>query len=208
MIWQNHPWENIYARDGHIFHEPFPGFDEVVRIFRENSCEFILDLGCGSGRHAVHLAKAGFSALGADISLTGLKLAYDWAQEEASNLPLVIIDMRVRLPFATSKFDGVFSTQVIHHAKLEEIRRTIEEIQRILQPGGLAFITVAARKDEGGPFEEIEPATYVPQTGSEAGLPHHIFTEENLRYEFRNFEVLEITHRADGKVLAVWVKKP
>jgi hypothetical protein len=71
----------------------------------------------------------------------------------------------------------------------------------------LAFITVSARKDEGCQFEEIEPETYVPLTGSEAGLPHHIFDEEKLRYEFRTFEILEISHRADGKVLAIWAKK-
>jgi SAM-dependent methyltransferase len=207
MISQNHPWEKIFAMDGRVFHEPFPRFDEVVRSFKENGGECVLDLGCGSGRHAVHLAKAGFRAVGADISITGLKLAQDWAQEETANLPLAQMDMRVGLPFADSIFDCVFSTQVIHHAKLEEIRTTIKDIQRILLPGGLAFITVAARTNEGGPFEEIEPSTYVPQTGSEAGLPHHIFTEEDLRYEFRTFEILEITLRDNGKVLAVWVRK-
>jgi SAM-dependent methyltransferase len=208
MFWQKHPWEEIYAKDGRVFHEPFPGFEEVVRIFKEHGCERIIDLGCGSGRHAVHLHKAGFSVLGADISLTGLKLAHDWAQEETANIPLVNMDMRARFPLAASKFDGAFSTQVIHHARLEEIRRTIEEIRRVLEPSGLAFISVTARKDEGGPFEEIEPGTFVPQTGSEAGLPHHIFTEETLRYEFRNFEILEITLRAEGKVRAIWARNP
>lgn len=207
MSWQNHPWESIYAKDGRTLPEPLPALDEVVRIFNENGCEFILDLGCGSGRHALHLAKAGFSVLGADISLTGLKLAHDWSQKEATNIPLAQIDMRVGLPFATSVFDGVFSAQVIHHARLDQIRTTISEIHRILQPGGLAFISVAARKDEGGLFEEIEPATFVPQTGSEAGLPHHIFTEKDLQYEFLTFEVIEISQRADGQVLAIWVKK-
>ncbi len=208
MIWQKHPWENIYAKDGRVFYAPFPGFEEVVRIFGEDGCERILDIGCGSGRHAIHFHKAGFSVLGVDISLSGLKLAHDWAQEEAADIPLVMMDMRARFPFAASEFDGAFSTQVIHHAKLEEIRRTIEEIQRILRPNGLAFITVTARKDEGGRFEEIEPGTFVPQTGSEAGLPHHVFTEEDLRYEFRTFEVLEITLRAEGKVRAIWARNP
>lgn len=207
MSWQNHPWESIYARDGRTLPEPFPALDEVVRIFSESGCESILDLGCGSGRHSLHLAKAGFSVLGADISMAGLRLAHEWSQEEAANIPLAQIDMRVGLPFAASVFDGVFSTQVIHHARLDQIRTTISEIQRILQPAGLAFISVAGRKDEGGAFEEIEPATFVPQTGSEAGLAHHIFTEEDLRYEFRTFEVIEITQRADGRVLAIWVKK-
>ncbi|MGD2253971.1 MAG: class I SAM-dependent methyltransferase [Anaerolineales bacterium] len=208
MIWNRHPWELIYAQDGRVFLESFPGFDHVVRMFKENGCQRILDLGCGSGRHAVSLAKQGFSVLGADISLTGLKLAHEWAAQEMAKLQLAQADFRMGLPFASSGFDGVFSTQVIHHAKLGQIRSTIAEIQRILQPSGFAFITVSARKDQGGPFEEIEPSTYVPQTGSEAGLPHHIFTEDDLRHEFRTFDILEISLRADGKVLAVWARKP
>jgi SAM-dependent methyltransferase len=207
MTWQNHPWENIYKKDGRVLIAPFPGFDEVVRIFRENSCSHILDLGCGSGRHSVHLVREGFSVLGADISLSGLMLANAWAWEEVEILPYVQIDMREALPFATSIFDSVFSTQVIHHARLEEIRRTIEEIHRVMQTNGFAFITVTAQKDEGCTFEEIEPATYVPQSGAEAGLPHHVFTESDLLYEFRTFEVLEISKRSKGKILAIWIKK-
>lgn len=208
MTWKNHPWEIIYATDSRIFQDPFPGFDEVVRTYRENECERILDLGCGNGRHVFRLAQEGFSVFGVDISLSGLKLAQSWALEEGMQFPLALTDMRAGLPFAAGKFDGVLSTQVIHHALLAQIQMTIEEIQRILRPGGLAFISVAARKDGGGPFEKVEPKTYVPTTGSEAGLPHHIFNEEELRREFRTFRILDITTRADGKVLAIWVRNP
>jgi SAM-dependent methyltransferase len=208
MTWKKHPWEAIYATDGRVFEEPFPGFDEVVRIFKQNRCKRILDLGCGSGRHSVHLASEGFSVLGADIAQSGLKLADRWAHEAGLKLPFIQADTRVGLPFAAAAFDGVLSTQVIHHALLAQIQRTIKGIQRILAPGGVAFITVASRKDEGIQFEEVEPGTLIPMTGSEAGLPHHIFDEEELRYEFRTFRILDLTSRADGKVLAIWVRNP
>ncbi len=208
MTWQNHPWEKRYAREGHVYPEPFPRFPEVVRIFRENKCEYILDLGCGTGRHAVHMTKAGFSVLGTDISLTGLRLAQAWVQEEAISVPLAQMDTRRGLPFASARFDAVFSTNVIHHAKLAEVRRTIADIHRVLRRGGFAFIAVSGRRGEWGPLEEVEPATYVIQTGPEAGLAHHIFSEQDLRYEFRAFEILETSYRADGLVLVIWVKKP
>lgn len=203
-----HPWEKIYVKDGRVFHEPFPGFDKVLRIFDENGCRRILDLGCGTGRHAIAFAREGISVLGLDISITGLGITHAWAQEEGVDIALAQADMRVGLPVAASTFDGVFSTQVIHHAALDQIRGTIGDIHRILQPGGWAFISVGAAKTEGGPFEEIEPGTFVPSTGPEAGLPHHIFTEETLRSEFHAFEIVEITLRAEGRVLAIWVKKP
>ncbi len=205
---ETHPWERIYAKDGRVFDEPFPRFDEVLRIFSQKGCSRILDLGCGTGRHAIAFAREGFSVLGLDISMTGLRITQSWAWEEAEDIALAQADMRVGLPVADSTFDAVFSTQVIHHAMLGQIRRTIGDVQRILQPGGWAFISVGAAKTEGGPFEEIEPGTFVPSTGSEAGLPHHIFTEESLQNEFRAFEIIEISLRAEGRVLAIWARKP
>ena len=207
MTWQNHPWEKRYAKDGIIYHEPIPGLVEVIRIFRENGCQHILDLGCGTGRHAVHMARAGFSVVGTDISRTAVELAQTWAQEEAIHVPLAHMDTRRGLPFASAGFDALFSANVIHHARLAEVRRTIDDIYRVLRPGGLAFIGVSGHLGERGALEEIEPATFVLQTGPEAGLAHHIFSEPDLRYEFRAFEVLETSYRADGLVLAIWVKK-
>jgi SAM-dependent methyltransferase len=204
----NHPWETIYARDGRVFDEPFPRFDEVLAIFKEHACERILDLGCGTGRHALRFAEEGFSVVGMDISATGLELTRQWAREEMLGVSLAQADMRTGLPFAASCFDGVFSTQVIHHALLAQIRSTIGDIHRILRPGGRVFISVTATKGERGPFEEIEPGTVVPSTGSEAGLPHHVFTEETLRHEFRAFDIVEITRRAEGKIIALWGVKP
>jgi len=119
MTWQTHPWEKRYAVEGHVYREPIPGLVEAIRIFRENGCQYILDLGCGTGRHAVHMTRAGFSVLCTDISRTALKLAQVWAQEEAINVPLAHMDTRRGLPFASATFDALFSANVIHHAKLD-----------------------------------------------------------------------------------------
>jgi SAM-dependent methyltransferase len=116
--------------------------------------------------------------------------------------------MRSPLPFRDGAFDGLLSTQVIHHARIAEIRRTIGEIWRLLADGGVAFVSVAAQQDDDTDFEEIEPGTFVPTTGTEAGLPHHIFTEDDLRLEFEDFKILEISLRADGRVLALLAEKP
>ena len=207
MSWRNHPWERIFEREGRVFEAPLPIFAEATEVFRRHKIRRILDVGCGSGRHSVHLALAGFLVVGIDIALSGLQLTKQWAQEEGVVVGLSLVDVREGFPFKASSFDGVFSTQVIHHAVIGEVRRTIQEIHRVLMPGGLALVTVSARKDEGFPFEEIEPGTFVPQTGSEAGLPHHIFSEEELRRELEAFDLLEITERAEGKVLAAWAKK-
>jgi SAM-dependent methyltransferase len=200
-------WDKIYRKDGRVFDEPFPRFGELVGVFKESGCSHILDLGCGSGRHVVHLVKEGFRACGLDVSFTGLRLAQGWLLEEGLTAGAILADMRFPLPFRGGAFDGLLSTQVIHHARIAEIRRTIGEIWRVLAGGGVAFVSVAARQDDDTDFEEIEPGTFVPTTGTEAGLPHHIFTEDELRLEFRDFEILDVSLRAEGKVLALLAQK-
>lgn len=191
-----------------MFREPFARFDEVVETFRVHGCSIILDLGCGSGRHVVHLAKQGFQSLGLDISATALCLARSWLRREGHGAALVLADVRQPLPFCDGSFDGVLSTQVIHHARIAAVRAAIGEIGRVLAPGGLAFVTVSGRKDAGVEFEEIEPGTFVPMTGPETGLPHHIFSVEELLYEFQDYQVMDVSIRAEGKVLAVLARKP
>jgi len=202
-----HPWEEIYKREGRVFPEPFPRFGEVVETFREYGCSVILDLGCGSGRHVVHLARQGFQSLGLDISPTALCLAQAWMREEGHRAVFTLADTRQPLPFRDGSIEGVLSTQVIHHARITAVRLAIREIRRVLVPGGLAFVTVSGRKDAGLSFEEIEPGTFVPMAGPEAGLAHHIFTVEELRLEFEDYQVLDISVRAEGAVLAVLARK-
>jgi SAM-dependent methyltransferase len=201
-----HPWEFIYRTQGRVFQELLPFFAPVVEAFNRRGARRVLDLGCGNGRHVVHLARAGFEVTGLDISLSGLRLARRWLAEEGLQGDLVLADFRSPLPLKSNAFDALLATQVIHHARLAEVRRAIGEIHRLLRPGGLAVISVAARKDEGVSYEEIEPGTFVPLDGEEKGLPHHIFSPNELQTELAAFRGVEIEVRAEGKVLAAFIE--
>jgi len=202
----NHLWEQIYQKEGRREEKPFLRFYEVVSSFKKYDCKEILDLGCGRGRHLIHLAREGFHVVGMDFSPTGLRLTREWVESEKIDAFVVMADMRIPFPLKGSSFDGLLSTQVIHHARLATIKRTIGEIFRILKPGGIAFITVSARMNDLE-FIEIEPNTYIPQEGPEKGLPHHIFSEDDLRRQFQKFLILEVSLRAEGKVRAILVQK-
>lgn len=52
-----------------------------------------------------------------------------------------------------------------------------------------------SRLDEGVEHEEIEPGTYVPRTGAEEGVPHHVFSLEELQAECAGFRTLELSTR-------------
>lgn len=97
----------------------------------------ILDLGCGSGRHIVYLAKESFEVYGIDISPIGIELAKRWMEDEKLKASLITGDIYNKLPYADTFFDAVISVQVIHHNTARNIRRLVAEIWRLLQPKGL-----------------------------------------------------------------------
>ena len=201
------PWDEIYQREGRVFEEPFPRFDDMVEAYKFHSCTTILDLGCGNGRHTVQLSKSGFLVSGTDNSITALRMTEEWLLQEGQSASLVLADMRAEFPFRANTFSGLISTQVIHHAVLDTVKRTIREIGRVIEQGGIAFVTVPSKVDPDDDAVEIEPGTFVPTLGWEAGLPHHIFSPDEFAAEFEGFEILDLSLRGKSEVLALTAQK-
>ena len=202
-----HPWEEIYRNDGWPQQEPVPLFYEIVSNLRQKGCRRILDLGCGNGNYIVPFAREGFDVVGTDISFTGLWISKQRLADKSLPTKLVQSDFRNPLPFKDESFEGVWSLQVIHHARIAEIRLGIEEIWRILSRGGYISISVSGQLDDDYQYEEIEAGTFAPLDGPEKGLPHHIFTEEEVRDEFERFEIEEVFSRLNGKVIIILARK-
>jgi SAM-dependent methyltransferase len=188
-------WEKIFQRDGHVFPEPRPQVTRFAETLLERGLTSVLDLGCGTGRHVVHMAQKGLRASGMDNAPTALQLARQWLDGEHLNADLILCDMRQPLPFANSSFDAVLSTQVIHHAVLVTVLGTAREIERIVRTNGRIMISVPMRQaiaEDAPEHEEIEPNTFVPTSGTEQGLPHHLFTPDELQAAFPHFQTLAL----------------
>jgi SAM-dependent methyltransferase len=190
-------WDDIFQRDGRIFLEPAALVIQFAETLKAGGYTRVLDVGCGSGRHSVYMANLGLEVYGLDNSQAGLRLASEWLAEHAQITRLLLADARQPLPFQDGVFDALISTQVIHHARLAIVQTTAREIARVVRSGGLILVSVPAKKDDGDDFIEIEPRTFVPLNGSEKGLPHHIFTPEELPGLFETFETLDVSLRSD-----------
>jgi SAM-dependent methyltransferase len=208
----DNPWEAIYRRDGHVFTDLPPVAAPFAELLDEHACQEILDLGCGNGRFLVHFARRGLRVTGLDSAPTALKLARDWLARESLKGDLLQADTRVRLPFEADAFDALLSTQVIHHARLELVLGTVAEISRVVKPGGLVLVSVPVYQpreqadEEFAESDEIEYHTFVPCSGSEAGLPHHLFTLEEFGAAFPAFDILSLKVYGE-KVLALTGRK-
>lgn len=196
-------WNEEFKKNGRIFLEPQENMAEIVRVFRKNKVRRVLDLGCGTGRHLVYLAKKGFDVYGIDIADEGIKLSKEWLKEEGLKADIKIGSIHERLPYKDNFFDAVISTQALHHERIKKVRKGIKEVERILRPEGIVFMTffrrilkssvpgtiIKKRKWQKADYVIIAPRTYAPTEGYEKGLPHYIFNKKEIRKEFRNFKL-------------------
>jgi len=192
MKYNRNRWDQIYQSEGRVFDSPHEDMPRLIPYFRAQGAKRILDLGCGSGRHIVFLAKHDFEVHGVDVSPVGIKLAKRWMEDEKLAASLIIGSIYNKLPYANAFFDAVISVQVIHHNTAENIRRLIAEIWRVLKPAGLFFATIPMYKNQAKRFQQIEENTFLPLDGREKGIPHHIFDEEQIRKFFSAFKLLDI----------------
>jgi len=201
-------WDKIFRKYGKVFNKIQEDVPKIVKLFKERGTEKILDLGCGTGRHTVYLAKNGFQVYGIDNSPKGIRLTKNWLKKEKLKANLKIGDIYKKLPYKDDLFDAVISVQTLHHARIAKIRKLIRAIEIILKPGGLIFVTVrrALRvkgwrknkivihrfKNKKIKYKVVGPRIYVPAEGGEKGLIHFCFNKKLIRKEFKNFKISDI----------------
>ena len=185
-------WDAIFEDRGHVFTDPHPDLPAVAQHLKDEGLNRVLDLGCGTGRHVVYLARNGFAVHGLDNSPQAIKMSEAWLEKEHLDADVRLQEMTEKLPYADGFFDAVLSVQVIHHADVATIKRIVQEMVRVIKRGGFIFVTVPKLRNQGKSFKEIEPNTFVPLDGAEAGLPHHYFTPGEFREFFTGFEVKDI----------------
>jgi len=207
-------WDKIFKWYGGIFMELQEDMPKILKLFKKKSVRRVLDLGCGSGRHTVYLAKHGFEVYGIDIAPKGIKMTKDWLGKDRLKAKLTIGDIYKKLPYEDNFFDAIISTQTLHHNRIEEIRKLIREIERILKPKGLLFTTDRRRRLKRSvkiiteyylahktnlKYKVIAPRTYVPLRGGEKGLIHYLFNKKSLKKEFKNFKIYNIWASSDKR---------
>jgi cyclopropane fatty-acyl-phospholipid synthase-like methyltransferase len=186
------PWDTIFRESGRVFLQPQEDMPSFADLLHTRGATTLLDLGSGTGRHIIFFARHGFTVSGFDESTQGIAQTQEWLTAEELSADLRVGNMLAGLPYADGSFDAVISVQVIHHGTIAAVRQLIAEIDRVLKPGGVVFVSVTGRQDQGTEFDEIEPGTLVPRDGKEAGLPHHYFTPEELRAAFGRYDVLDM----------------
>jgi SAM-dependent methyltransferase len=111
----------------------------------------LLDLGCGTGRHAFEAMRRGATVVALDADDAELKdvKAVSGAMLETGELPRgeggVVNGDALALPFHDDEFDRI-AAEVLEHIPDDE--RALRELVRVLRPGGRMAVTVPTRWPE------------------------------------------------------------
>jgi SAM-dependent methyltransferase len=99
----------------------------------------ILDCGCGTGHNLSMLRHYG-RAWGIDLTMSGLVRAHGLGERGVARASVA------ELPFAGDQFDLVTSFDVLYALDDTVEREALDEMYRVLRPGGQVLINVAALK--------------------------------------------------------------
>jgi SAM-dependent methyltransferase len=191
-------WQQWYSVTEHT---PDADMPHLAELFKAQAVSRILDLGCGVGRNMIYFAERGFEMYGLDFSPYAIERAKQRLEEAKLRADLQIGGMAEQLPYPDGFFDAVLSVRALHHADVATIQNIVGEVHRVTRHGGYVYVQVPMIEkvlkyvEQGGEFSEIEPGTYVPLDGPEKGVPHHNFTEQEIRQVFRNFRIESLKTR-------------
>jgi ubiquinone/menaquinone biosynthesis C-methylase UbiE len=136
----------------------------------------LLDLGCGTGHHLARWRQRGFMVTGVDGSTEML------AQARANNPGVELQQADVEaLPFADGSFDVVLCLEVLRY--LPGSARCIQEMARVLKPGGICLATAAPVFNLNGYWLVNRLAHLIP-LGDLVRLKQFFITSHRLRREF------------------------
>jgi tellurite methyltransferase len=203
LLGQTQGWESFWADLDALpeyWRTPEPSVVAWVEQLWKAGGRWLLDLGCGIGRHTVALVRLGFTVTATDLSPSGLATCAARLAREGLSATRVCHEMGT-LPFPDSVFDGLIAYNVIYHATVAGMRRTLAEMYRVLHPDGRLYATANARDESkiagyradvgAGKCQEIEPFTFVysHDAPDDKYLPHHYCDEAELRVLLADFVV-------------------
>ena len=152
----------------------------------------LLNIGSGHGADFLPF-KNKFELSGVDFSAEMIKMARRYSHKFEFPVQLTVADARC-LPFAGGSFDWAIAIATYHHLQgREDQLKALQELRRVLKPGGEAFLTVWNRCQPRFWFKRKEVAMPWKAKGQVAYRYYYLFTFGELEKLLKKagFQVLQ-----------------
>jgi ubiquinone/menaquinone biosynthesis C-methylase UbiE len=175
---------------------PAPEAYYYSNIWLEKGFTTFLDLGCGLGRHAIFFAKKGFDVYAMDLSKDAIERLSKESDTNNLNIKSYIGDVK-NLPYMDNQFDCLLSYHVIYHADTDDMNNIVNEIFRIIKPGGEFLITMASQSSNEFKSQNnivVDKNTRMKSEGQEKNIPHYYANHKNIYKLFSAFNIIKLVH--------------
>ncbi|OPJ62849.1 class I SAM-dependent methyltransferase [Clostridium oryzae] len=155
-----------------------------------NMDKIVLDCGAGGNCPPLALfADHGYKTYGIELSDSQLEKAKEFEKENGLKLNIIKGDMR-KLSFGDDSMSYVYSWGSIFHMSKNDIARSINEIKRVLKPGGLCFVNFLSKDDFR--YEQGEKIGYGEYIQDEDGsdVIHSYFDDEEAEKYLRDMNII------------------
>ena len=117
----------------------WPGLKEFKTFVKDG--DQVLDLGCGNGKLRLLFKDVKLNYTGVDQAQKLLDIAQNRQDFKLENQKFIQANV-AKLPLPDNSFDVVFFIAVFHHLPGRDLReQTVQEIKRVLKPGGILIMT-------------------------------------------------------------------
>tara|TARA_B110000908_G_C10258381_1_gene457262 strand:+ start:2585 stop:3202 length:618 start_codon:yes stop_codon:yes gene_type:complete len=179
--------KEIYNKIGKQFNNNRVRVWPLVRQYLDNMNvnTRILDIGCGNGKNMFYRKDLDF--YGIDFCDVLLEIVND-------NGGKVKYGLLQNIPHNDESFDNFICIAAYHHLdNIQDRKKSLNEMYRILKPGGTGLLSVwAMEQEEGSPFhftKEDEMVKWKCRTdGNTYYRYYHIYRKEQLAKEIKELE--------------------
>ena len=169
--------------------------DDIIRMLRQHQVKTVCDAGCGCGIYCAKLLHNGFSVFGFDVSENAVQIA----KGNAPEAELKTADIRMT-GYESDSFDAVISRDVLDHMTKENAQLALQELCRIVKPGGIVIFTLDFPDEEyeKEPHEKNADGDFVFTSGKWAGMVFHPYTYEEINQILPKKATFTIEHNDDN----------
>jgi SAM-dependent methyltransferase len=182
-------------------------FDQLLRG-RFDRRRRVLDAGCGGGRNLPFFLARGFDVYAIDEDPAAVSAARGLAGRLAPALPADQIRQGTlhALPWADARMDAIVCSAVLHFARDRvHFERMVDEMWRVLAPGGLFFARLASSIGIESQLSDTIGRVRLPDGSDRFVVDEQLLVDMTARLDATLVDPIKTTNVQGMRCMTTWV---